>query len=49
VTTPEPEPVHQEIQELLGVEFLRLPPQIEEDLLGDLLGRRIAAQDAPGQ
>ena len=33
----------------LGVELLRVVPQVQEDLLGDLLGRGGAAQDAPGQ
>ena len=33
----------------LGIELLRVVPQVEEDLLGDLLGGRIAPQDPPGQ
>src|ERR1019366_3063182 len=32
----------------LGVELLGLPPQVEEDLLGDFLGRRFGAQDLAG-
>ena len=32
----------------VAVEARRLPPQLDEDLLGDLLGLRRVAQDAPG-
>ena len=32
-----------------AIELLGLLPQVEEDLLGDLLGRRVAAQDPAGQ
>ena len=33
----------------LGVELLGIAPQVEEHLLGDLLGRRVGAQDAAGE
>jgi hypothetical protein len=33
----------------LGVELLGIVPEVEEDLLGDLLGGRVAAEDPAGE